>query len=92
MSELRNRLCYFNNAIKVSAREHVLVIQAFSAACCGTEAVRRLLLVSFQSDQRNDPLAGPSANTDEGRLAFTDSILEALRAHQPERRRAHTSD
>lgn len=40
--------------------------------------VLKLVLVSLQSDQRNEPLAGPAANSDEGRLAFTESTLEAL--------------
>lgn len=35
-------------------------------------------MVLFQSNQRNEPSAGPAVNTDKGRLAFIESVLEAL--------------
>lgn len=42
------------------------------------ETVLRLILVVSHSNQRNGPLAGPAANTDKARLAFTESTLQAI--------------
>lgn len=67
--------------LKLHKRWINLLIWTFCAACWAArlwDGVLRLVLVSFQSNQRNEPLAGPAANTDEGRLAFTESTLEAL--------------
>lgn len=75
------QMCYLCKVIKVKIRWHGLLIWLFSAARSESglwDEALRLVLVSFQSHQRNEPLAAPSANTDEGRLAFTESTLEAV--------------
>lgn len=39
---------------------------------------KRLVLVLFQTNQKNEPLAEPATKTDNSWLAFTESTLEAL--------------